>query len=187
MRPRHCHGSNDACLRESAEQILRGLDLCPGDVVVDVGAGRGWWEPRLAERVGRDGTVYAAEIRPHLVADMKSKFADLSQVRPYLAEADSTGLAGDTCHAALLIGVYHDLDRQTDYLRHLRDVIKRAGRLVVVDRQPGSRGRHRTHGILPSVLVRHAHEAGWVPVGYEPMGTGEHYLAVFSRGSLDGG
>ena len=38
--------------RAKSEYVLRELDLRPGDAVVDIGAGDGWWAERMAALVG---------------------------------------------------------------------------------------------------------------------------------------
>ena len=48
---RSSHVSDGACLRDNARQVLRELDLRGGEVIVDIGAGEGWWVSRLAEQV----------------------------------------------------------------------------------------------------------------------------------------
>ena len=47
--------------RTHVKEILQELDLQRGDVVVDIGAGKGWWAERMADAMGREGIVYAAE------------------------------------------------------------------------------------------------------------------------------
>ena len=156
---------------------MRELGLRTGDAVVDIGAGCGWWEPRLADAVGADGIVYAAEIRPHLVDDLTKQFADTPQVKPLLIEADGTDLPTGTCDVALFILVYHHLSRHAEYLRHLRDVVKPTGRIVIVDRHP--RPGNHFRGLEPSELSAHARTSGWVPVRCEPLHDDEHYIAIF--------
>ncbi len=168
--------------RENAHLILRELDLRTGDVVVDIGAGCGWWESVLADELGTDGVVYAAEIRPHLVDDLTREFAGTPQVKPLLVDTDGTGLATDTCDVALFIHVYHHLSNHAQYLRHLRDVVKPTGRIVIVDRH--ARPNNRFRGLEPSELSAHAAESGWIPVRCRPIRDDEHYVATFVRDDL---
>src|SRR5512141_2791447 len=57
--------------RESEEQPSKAiavLDIKPGQVVADVGAGSGYYTVRLAERVGPAGRVFATDIQPEMLS-----------------------------------------------------------------------------------------------------------------------
>ena len=88
--------------RAKSEYVLRELDLKPGDAVVDIGAGDGWWAERMAVLVGKKGIIHASEVDQKKVDGMKEKFGDLPQVKPYLCATDSTGLAENSCDLAFL-------------------------------------------------------------------------------------
>src|SRR3954470_9702043 len=47
---------------EQPEKVLDALDLHPGDVVADVGAGTGYFSLRIARRVSPGGRVLATDI-----------------------------------------------------------------------------------------------------------------------------
>ena len=50
------------------QQILDALGIAEASVVADVGAGSGWFTVRLARRVGPNGTVYAQDVQPEMLA-----------------------------------------------------------------------------------------------------------------------
>lgn len=160
----------------------------PGDVVVDIGAGDGWWAERMAKFVGEEGVIHASEVEKKKVNQMKSKFADIPQIKPYLCPTDSTGLPENSCDLAFLSQTYHhlDLDGRVDYLRHLRRVVKRTGRLCVIERYSEISTRHTSHGTLLSRLAKEAEQAGWIPVRYELMTGTHHYIAIFVQKDLFG-
>ncbi|MFC1637248.1 class I SAM-dependent methyltransferase [Planctomycetota bacterium] len=120
--------------REKSVYVLKELDLKPGDTVVDIGAGDGWWTRKMAEAVGPEGVIHASEVVQKLVDTMKEEFADISQIKPYLSPTDSTSLAENSCDLAFLSKTYHHLDEgsHVDYLRHLKKVVKPMGRLCVI-------------------------------------------------------
>ena len=81
-------GGERYAYRQKTEYIFEELDLKPGDVVVDIGAGDGWWSERLAPLVGEKGTVHSAEVEQRLVDAMVEKFADTPNVKPRLCPFD---------------------------------------------------------------------------------------------------
>ncbi|HET9826901.1 MAG TPA: methyltransferase domain-containing protein [Nocardioidaceae bacterium] len=60
------HGQTNSQPR-TVENMLRLLEVRPGDRVLDVGSGSGWTTALLAQLVGPTGSVLGLEIRPDLV------------------------------------------------------------------------------------------------------------------------
>lgn len=166
--------------RQKSEYILQELDLRPGDVVVDIGAGDGWWSRQMATHVGAEGTIHAAEVEQRLVENMSKQFAGLPQIKPYLCPRDGTGLPENSCDLAFLSKTYHHLSNHVDYLKHLRKVVKSTGRLCVIERYPKlADPGGREHAWSPGLLVQQATEAGWIPVRCEMITGTFHYIAIF--------
>ena len=174
--------------RAKSDYVLRELDLRPGDVVVDIGAGDGFWAERMAKFVGKEGTIYASEVEQRKVDRMKERFTDLPQVKPYLCPTDGTGLAENSCELAFLSKTYHhlDADGRVDYLRHLRQVVRPTGRLCVIEKYANIATRDQSHAIVLSQLVKQAEQAGWIAVRYELMTGMYHYITIFVQRDLFG-
>jgi ubiquinone/menaquinone biosynthesis C-methylase UbiE len=182
-----CTGGGGYPYRNKSEYVLKELDLRPGDVVVDIGAGDGWWAEKMARFVGSKGTIYASEVEQGKVDKMKEKFADVNQVKPYLCPTDGTGLADNSCDLAFLSKTYHHLNKggHVDYLRHLRKIVKPTGRLCVIEKHAGlDSGRGSGHAWLPGLLFEQAEEAGWIPVRYELITGTYHFIAFFVQKEL---
>jgi len=64
----------------------------PGDVVIHIGAGTGYYTAILAHMAGRDGRVEAYEIEPDLARRAQSNLAALPNVRVRLQSALATAL-----------------------------------------------------------------------------------------------
>ncbi|MFH1715952.1 MAG: class I SAM-dependent methyltransferase [Planctomycetota bacterium] len=174
--------------RSKSDYILKELDLKGGDVVVDIGAGDGWWAERMAKCVGAEGTIHASEVEQKKVDQMKEKFAGVPQVKPYLSPFDGTALPENSCDLAFLSKTYHHFNEggHVDYLRHLREVVKPSGRLCVIERHsmiPGG-SRAREHAWAPGLLIRQAEEAGWICVRYELITGTYHFIAIFVQKDL---
>ena len=177
-----CTESGGYPYRTKSDCVLAELDLNPGDIVVDIGAGDGWWTEPMAEKVGAEGTVHAAEVAQGKVDQMKKRFAGTSQVKPYLCPTDGTGLPENSCDLAFLSKTYHHLDKdgKVAYLRHLLKVVKPTGRLCVIERHTRlSTGKAVEHAWDPGLLMQQAEEAGWITVRYELITGTYHFMTIF--------
>ncbi len=168
--------------REKADYVLEELDLKSGDAVVDIGAGDGWWTEKMAREVGEDGKVYAAEISDEKVRRLKKNIEEHPQVEPYVCPTDGTGLEENVCDLAFLSKTFHHIDPEihVDYFKHLREVVRPDGRLVVIEHHPVlAKGRAKDHGWMPGDLITKAEEAGWILVRAEMITQTHHFIAVF--------
>jgi len=179
-------GTSGYPYRAKSEYVLKELDLKPEDVVVDIGAGDGWWANHMAKFVGDKGIIHASEVEERKVNRMKEKFADIPQIKPYLCDTDSTNLPENSCDLAFFSQTYHHLDPdgRVDYLRHLRQVVKPTGRVCVIEKYSEIATRYKSHGTPLSRLAKQAEEAGWIPVRYELMTGTYHYIAIFVQKDL---
>jgi ubiquinone/menaquinone biosynthesis C-methylase UbiE len=168
--------------REAADQVIRRLALKEGQVIVDVGAGDGWWAKRMAAKVGAQGVVHAGEVNQQKVDTLKKTCADTAQIRPYVCPLDGTALPENTCDLAFISKTYHhfDKDGQVDYLRHLKQIIKPSGKLVIIERHSAlATGRGLDHAAMPGVLAQKAEEAGWMLLRCELLRGSDHFMASF--------
>src|SRR5690348_2261931 len=60
---------------EQPEKALDALNLKPGMVVADIGAGVGYMSLRMAKRVGPSGKVYANDLQPEMLVKLNENAA----------------------------------------------------------------------------------------------------------------
>jgi ubiquinone/menaquinone biosynthesis C-methylase UbiE len=120
---------------EEPAKALAALDLKPGQVVADVGAGSGYYTVRLAERVGASGKVFATDIQPEMLTLLRERVTreHLTQVDVVQATETNPGLPRNQLDLILMVDVYHELQHPQETLRQLRPALKRDGRLVLIE------------------------------------------------------
>jgi ubiquinone/menaquinone biosynthesis C-methylase UbiE len=120
---------------EEPSRAIAALDIRPGQVVADVGAGSGYYTVRLAERVGPTGRVFAADIQPEMLDLLRArvKRSRLDQVELVRSTETDPGLPEGLCDLVLMVDVYHELARPQEVLRKLRASLRPDGRLVLIE------------------------------------------------------
>jgi SAM-dependent methyltransferase len=92
-------------------RLRHALTLAPGMSVADVGAGGGELTVALAAEIGPGGRVYATDIDPDALEQIRARVvaAELGNVTILPARARETGLPTGCCDAVVLRRVYHHL------------------------------------------------------------------------------
>ena len=120
---------------EEPSKAIAALDIKPGQIVADVGAGSGYYTVRLAERVGASGKVFATDIQPEMLTLVRQRVArgQLAQVEVVQATETDPRLPANQLDLILMVDVYHELARPQQVLRQLRTALKPDGRLVLIE------------------------------------------------------
>ena len=124
--------------REQEEEPDRALDelkIVKGSTVADIGAGVGYMSWRLAERVGPTGKVYANDIQPQMLDQLRKNVErrHLTNVETILGEPDDPKLPQGRFDLVLMVDVYHEFTRPQSMLRHIRESLKADGRVVLIE------------------------------------------------------
>lgn len=120
---------------EQPDQMLDALDLKPGDVVADVGAGVGYTSERIARRVGPRGKVLATDVQPEMLRMLadRMKAAGVENVEPRLCTQTDAKLPESAVDLAILVDVYHEATRPDLLLQGILKALRPGGRLVLVE------------------------------------------------------
>jgi ubiquinone/menaquinone biosynthesis C-methylase UbiE len=120
---------------EAPARAIAALELRPGHVVADIGAGSGYYTMRLSAAVGPRGRVYATDIQPEMLTLIKRKIDETSvtNVELVLGTPTESRLPAGAIDLALMVDVYHELAQPQAFLRSLRRAIKPDGRLVLIE------------------------------------------------------
>ncbi len=117
------------------EQVIAALDLSPGDRVAEIGAGKGYWLPWLAEAVGSEGRVYAVEVDDGLVEELLERVAreSLDNVVVVRGRFEDPELPDGEIDLAMTCLTYHHIEDRAVYFQKLQVDLSPRGRVAHLD------------------------------------------------------
>jgi SAM-dependent methyltransferase len=160
-----------------AETVMELAEIRPGMFVADIGAGEGYYTVRLSPLVGQAGRVLAQDIVPQTRDALAQRVTreNLQNVAVKLGEPNDPKLPAGSFDRVFLIHMYHEIERPSEFLWHVRDSLKREGRVVVVDAdRPTDR-----HGTPPRLLVCEFAAVGYELTRFDRLSDTESYFAQF--------
>jgi SAM-dependent methyltransferase len=120
--------------------ILSGADILPGQSVLEVGCGTGYFTLPAAELIGDQGCLVAMDVVSESVelVSKKVQMANLKSVRVVKGDAMDTGLDGGSFDAVLLFGVIPaPMLPLSKFLPEMHRILKAGGTLAVWPPIPG--------------------------------------------------
>ena len=120
---------------ENPEKAIRALDLQPGMVVADVGAGSGYFTLRMAKLVGPGGKVYASDIQQQMLDLLKERMRSekISNVELVRGTFTDPKLPSGKMDLILMVDVYHEFSEPQAMLRKMKEALAPDGRLVLIE------------------------------------------------------
>ena len=145
--------------RLQINRVLDILDMAPGRVVADIGAGSGWFTMLAAKRVTETGNVYAVDINPESIRyiNQRAQKEDLHNIKTVLSTPDDPLLPAEKIDSVLLLKTYHEVEKPVTLLRNLRHSLRTGAKVGIIDRN----GNGENHGVAREVVIREASQAGY--------------------------
>lgn len=116
------------------QKILRSY-VKQGDTVLDVGCGMGFFTLGLAELVGQDGRVIAADLQKQMLAGLQKR-AEKAGLRERIqlcrSTSDDTGVE-EAVDFALAFWMVHEVRQPTLFLRQIHKLLVPGGKFLVVE------------------------------------------------------
>jgi len=143
-----------------ADEIVAWMGLRSGDVVLDLGAGTGYFSLALARRGAQ---VVALDIEPRMSRLLRSRLdrSQLEAVSPILGDVAKLPIASGSVDRVLLSFVYHEVGDPCGLMDECWRMLKAGGRLTVVDFQkrdtpfgPPVRERKTPEDVLAAAMSR---------------------------------
>lgn len=147
--------------------ILTELGATPGAVIADVGAGSGYFTTRIAKAVGAGGRVYAVDVNPVSLRELRDTLGDsYANVEIVRGEEDSPKLPAATLDGVLVVNAYHEFVLYPQMLAALYAALEPGGRIVLVEPIPRAAdttraAQTRRHAIAIELVEADVRAAGF--------------------------
>jgi ubiquinone/menaquinone biosynthesis C-methylase UbiE len=120
---------------QNPEQVVAALQLFEGAVVVDLGAGTGYFLQLLSAAVGNAGWVLALDTEAEMVYYMRRRVLrnNWQNVGVEVIAADEPGLVENSVDRILIVNTWHHIANHAQYLRKLYRALRPKGEILIVD------------------------------------------------------
>ena len=110
-------------------KLLRAAGLKPGQKVLEVGCGPGFFTIHAAKIVGEEGFVYAVDVHPLAIERVKEKIEreGIKNITPILANASDTGLPDRSIDLAFLFGLQYIAGGLGNVIAEIQRTLKDGG------------------------------------------------------------
>lgn len=161
------------------DRVIADLGLKPGQKVADIGAGTGYFSVRLARSAAKPA-VYAVDIEETMLAYLAKRAAEegLSNVKTVLGGMESAKLP-EPVDIVLVVNTYHHIADRLTYFRHLRESLRKGGKLAIVDWKKGApMGPADEFRFTPDEIRRELASAGFRVVAQHDYLPNQNYLIL---------
>ena len=120
---------------QKPHEVLTALNIKPGEVIADIGAGSGYFTFRLAHFVGDKGKIYAVDISPDMIRHINRRIRETksTNVIALLADPDDPLLPDASVNRFFFSESWHHIENQIKYLALIKKMLKPGGQVVMID------------------------------------------------------
>ncbi len=123
------------------EKIIEQLEILPGAVVADFGAGHGFFSVPFAKKVGPSGQVFAVDILPAALSAVESRaklegLLNIKIIRGNLEKPGGSTLDAGSCDLVFIANVLFQVPDKNSLINEALRVLKPGGRLAVIEWRP---------------------------------------------------
>ena len=151
-------------------RLVEVLSIHPGSAVADIGAGSGGLVKRMAQAVGRDGRIYATEVNPQRLEELRTVAREQPPtIVAVEGAAARTNLPEGCCDAIYMRHVYHHFSDPPAMNASLYRALKPGGKLAIIDFTPKTgksaaapqRASGDAHGVMQQTVIDELRAAGF--------------------------
>ena len=152
----------DRIAAQKVDVVLARLNLKPGMVVADIGAGSGLFSRPIAKAVSPGGKVYAVDIQQDLLdyVNQRSKQENIKNIQTVLGGFTDPKLPVHDVDLVFINDVLHHIENRAVYLKSLGQYMKASGRIALIEMDKND--PNTPHRNQPELLVSREQIAMWM-------------------------
>jgi predicted methyltransferase len=181
------YAQNAADNAADADWFIRSLEVRPGSVVGEIGAGSGELTIAMAKAVGQTGKIFTNEVDKDRVGIIERAVekAALKNVAVVEGRPAETNFPAQCCDGIFMRNVYHHFGDPPAMNASLHASLKPGGRLAIIDftpppgseAAPGRRAEDNQHGVTAPTLEAELKSAGFEIVSATTTNRAVHVVA----------
>jgi len=150
-----------------ADEILKTLNIQPGQTIADIGSGGGFFTFLFSHIVGDKGTVFAVDTNKDFLEYINSQAAenDLTNIKTVLATEVYIPIAHHSLDLVFVRNVYHHLQNRVHYFTQAKQLLSPSARVSIIEysRHGSFLSFHRRcgHNVPQEIIVEEMNKAGY--------------------------
>jgi ubiquinone/menaquinone biosynthesis C-methylase UbiE len=155
-----------ADLRDSwqqPERIMDSIGVRTGMTIGELGAGRGYFTFKLADRVGSDGKIYANDIDEDILEEIRKKCDanSIKNVITILGTEKDPKFADTALDMAVMMIAFHDFKYPVEMMQNLARALKPDAPVIIIERNPDKWEHGRGHFLPLDELTARIRKSGY--------------------------
>ena len=138
------HGQSAREEWQPPDKIMDAIGVKPGMVIGEPGAGRGYMTFYLAERVGKEGKVYANDISQSALDEItiRAKREGIKNIEIVMGEIEDPVFPVNDLDMVIMVYVLHMLDKPMEFMENVKIYMTPDTRLIIIERNTHEERAH---------------------------------------------
>jgi len=172
--------SEDRKIWQNPDVILNAVNIKPDSVVADLGCGSGYFTVPLAAKAKK---VYGIDVQKEMIDYLREKIRKLKikNVTLIVSKPSEIPLENESIDVLLSVNTLHEFDNRKRMIDEMKRVVKKGGRLLIVDfmKKDTGFGPPVTIRVSKAEAVKLFETKGFVLI--EKRDLPHHYLLAFAK------
>lgn len=165
------------------ESVLNKMNLQPGDTLLDIGTGTGYFAIPALDKVTAKGRVIGTDLSADMLVVFRQKLAVIPNNLELLqTDGDRIKLPDNSANKILLAFLFHEIHKRPAFIAEMKRLMKDCGELTVVDwsLDNSEMGPPQNHRIGQNELISIFREEGFTLLENIKLND-QHYLVRFLK------